>query len=158
MEDVRRTRKAVVYATLGTRLLVFTHVDFPEAGIQVPAGTIEPGERPRDAALREAMEETGLTGLRLRGFLGDDDRDLADFGRSEIQHRSFFHVACLDGAADRWRHHEIHAGSGGPPIALEFFWLNVADGDPDLIADQGRFLPALRRRLNLDDVAAPPHR
>lgn len=31
-----------------------------------PKGLVEPGEEPRDAALREVEEETGLTGLALR--------------------------------------------------------------------------------------------
>ena len=36
--------KAFAYITRDDELLVFRHVDSPEAGIQVPAGTIEPGE------------------------------------------------------------------------------------------------------------------
>lgn len=51
----------------GRELLLFEH---PTAGIQVPAGTVEAGEEPRAAALREAGEESGLEGLRLEEFLG----------------------------------------------------------------------------------------
>ena len=40
-------------------------IDAPEAGIQVPAGTVEADETPAAAALREAREETGLGDLRL---------------------------------------------------------------------------------------------
>ena len=43
----------------GLELLVFEHVDVP-AGVQVPAGTVEPGEDVRVAAIRELMEETGI--------------------------------------------------------------------------------------------------
>ncbi|NDJ62254.1 MAG: NUDIX domain-containing protein [Chloroflexi bacterium] len=43
----------------GRQLLVFKH---PSAGIQLPAGTIEPGEHPEDAVMREVREETGLGG------------------------------------------------------------------------------------------------
>lgn len=38
-------------------LLIFKH---PTAGLQVPAGTIEPGESPEQAVIREVYEETGL--------------------------------------------------------------------------------------------------
>ncbi len=40
-------------------LLVFQHSN-PLAGIQIPAGTVEIGESPLDAVLREVTEETGL--------------------------------------------------------------------------------------------------
>ena len=39
-------RKAFAYVTSGTRLLLFTHPEAPEAGIQIPAGTMAPGRTP----------------------------------------------------------------------------------------------------------------
>ena len=36
--------KVFAYITNQNRLLVFRHMDFPEAGIQVPAGTFMTGE------------------------------------------------------------------------------------------------------------------
>ena len=51
----------------GRELLLFQH---PSAGIQLPAGTVEEGEDPQAAALREAGEESGLQGLRVEEFLG----------------------------------------------------------------------------------------
>ena len=65
--------KVVAYITRGRELLVFEHEGMPEAGVQVPAGTVEPDE-PLEAALwREIAEESGLTGetLTLQGWLGD---------------------------------------------------------------------------------------
>lgn len=66
-------QKVVAYIVRDGRIIVFRHGDdesLDESGIQVPAGTIEPGELPADAALREAHEETGLHGLRLVRYLG----------------------------------------------------------------------------------------
>jgi 8-oxo-dGTP pyrophosphatase MutT (NUDIX family) len=51
----------------GHDLLLFEH---PHAGIQIPAGTVEPGETPEDAALREVAEETGLGPLAVHCYLG----------------------------------------------------------------------------------------
>src|SRR5690348_7609122 len=83
-------------------LLVFSHPDFPEAGIQVPAGTIEPGEGPEVAVLREAFEETGLSGLKLVAPLGEQLRDVTPFGKDELQHRYFFHLRCDESPPRTW--------------------------------------------------------
>ena len=56
----------------GLELLLFRH---PSDGIQFPAGTVETGEAPEAAALREAGEESGLRGLRLIRPLGRREKD-----------------------------------------------------------------------------------
>lgn len=54
--------KVLVYVTRGHDLLVLEHsADYPDAGVQVPAGGVDPGESPSAAATRELFEETGLT-------------------------------------------------------------------------------------------------
>jgi ADP-ribose pyrophosphatase YjhB (NUDIX family) len=65
------TYKVFAYITHGRRLLVFRHIRAPQAGIQVPAGTLLPGEKPEAGVLREAQEETGRTDLDLVSFLGE---------------------------------------------------------------------------------------
>ena len=67
---MKNQNKAVAYITKGTKLIVFDHADFPEAGTQVPAGTIEDGETPTFAAMREFFEETGLNKLYLKNVRG----------------------------------------------------------------------------------------
>lgn len=57
-----------------TQLLLFRH---PNAGIQIPAGTIEEGEDWQTAVLREAAEETGLTQLTIQRYLGQIENELA---------------------------------------------------------------------------------
>src|SRR5438128_2640154 len=95
-------QKVLAYITRGGKLLVFEHPFSPEAGIQVPAGTIEPDEKPEDAVLREAREETGLSAFRLGAFLGVQRRDMSDFGMAETYYRYFYHVVCEQETAATW--------------------------------------------------------
>jgi 8-oxo-dGTP pyrophosphatase MutT (NUDIX family) len=141
-------RKAFAYVTSGPRLLLFTHPEHPDAGIQVPAGTMAPGEVPAAAALREAREETGLTALRLGRWIGRDLFDARPYGRDEHHDRWFFHIVC-DEAPERWRHWESDPADGGPPIPFAFFWADVREPLPELIAGHGRFIPELRETLGL---------
>ena len=84
-------RKVLAYVARGDELLVFRHRDFPDAGLQVPAGTIEVGEDPQDAALREVREESGLTDVRVVGFLGRYLYDAA-LHRGEVHDRYVYHL------------------------------------------------------------------
>ncbi|NKB67490.1 MAG: NUDIX domain-containing protein [Candidatus Latescibacteria bacterium] len=74
-------------------LLVFQPVD---VGVQVPAGTVEPGEDIDAAALREVMEETGLTGLRPVRFLGSIEVPLTDESRAPLQDTVIRHSPGLE--------------------------------------------------------------
>ena len=62
-------------STEGRDLLLFEH---PNAGIQIPAGTVEKGERPEEAVLREAAEETGLASLSIYRYLGRAEEELPE--------------------------------------------------------------------------------
>ena len=148
MQSSRKIRnKAVAYITRGDQLLVFSHPAFPEAGIQVPAGTIEPGEAPEDAVLREAHEETGLSGLAVRSFLGIREYDLAPYGKAEIECRHFFHLECTGEAPAVWRHDELYPSDGSPaPIEFELFWVKYPEDVPELIGEQGALLSDLARQ------------
>ncbi|WP_374777511.1 NUDIX domain-containing protein [Streptomyces sp. NBC_01310] len=70
--------KVLVYVVRDDRLLVFRHTDhsYGQVGIQVPAGSIRPGETPAAAALREAREETGLSDFKIVRKLGETEHDL----------------------------------------------------------------------------------
>src|SRR4051812_9240996 len=60
---------AFVTRTVNSRreLLQFKH---PYAGIQIPAGTVEPGEGPEAAVVRETHEQTGLLDVVNDEYLG----------------------------------------------------------------------------------------
>jgi ADP-ribose pyrophosphatase YjhB (NUDIX family) len=137
---MKRVQKVVAYITLGERLLVFTHRDFPEAGVQVPAGTVEVEEPLDDAVLREAAEETGLTNLKLVKYLGVRDFDAAKVKRpDEIHERHFFHLEAATPAPERWRHWEMTpSGDDKTPVAFDLRW--VGKKDADLFYDFGALL------------------
>jgi 8-oxo-dGTP diphosphatase len=140
-------RKVFAYITHRNRLLVFRHTDFPQAGIQVPAGTVMADESLEAAVLREAEEETGLRDLKIKTYLGDQIRNMADLSRDEIHHRHFYHLLCDGDPPEQWQHDEINPSDGEPvPIHFEFFWAEMPDRIPELIADHGFMLPRLKRK------------
>ena len=137
-------RKVYAYVTHRGRVLVFAHPNAPEAGIQVPGGTLEDGESPEAGVLREAIEESGRTDLEIVRFLGKVVRDMADVGRDEVHERFFFHLRCTGEPPERWRHGELTPSDGdSEPIPFDFFWAPLPDGVPKLSSGMGQMLPAL---------------
>ena len=55
--------------------LLFEH---PHCEAQFPAGTVDPGETPEAAAIREVWEETGLKHTRIIASLGVEKRPMPD--------------------------------------------------------------------------------
>jgi len=57
----------VLRDSTASKIMAFRH---PSAGIQLVKGTIEPGERPANAALRELREESGIANATVYQDLG----------------------------------------------------------------------------------------
>lgn len=149
MDDIAVKRKAFAYIVRNGRLAVFRHIDFPEAGIQVPAGSMRDDESPEDAVLREAREETGLDGLRIVRFLGRDafDRRLEDVPPPhEIHDRWFFELAIDGPVPDGWEAAETDPSTGDhvDPIRFAFWWMPLAETESALIAGHGRLIDRLQ--------------
>jgi 8-oxo-dGTP pyrophosphatase MutT (NUDIX family) len=127
--------RVVAYVVRGGALLVFDHRDHPEAGTQVPAGTVEDGEEPAAAVVREVREECGIR-ARLVRELGVTDA-IAPRGDAR---RNFFFELATDDPRDAWEH---VVGGGGGDDGLTFVCRFVPrDGLPPLAADDD-FLDAL---------------
>ncbi|MGL5930645.1 MAG: NUDIX hydrolase [Dermatophilaceae bacterium] len=145
MAGDRTTQKVVCYVVREGRLLVLKHADeaWDESGLQVPAGSIEPGETPEDAALRETFEETGLTALRLVRKVGESRYDMTPY-RSETHHRHVFHLEVDETTPERWVSVEEDTSDGSGPKRFECYWIPVAQGhvlSGGLGALLGRLLP-----------------
>lgn len=124
-------------ADRGQEVLVFTH---PWAGVQVPKGTVEPGEAPAQAALRELHEESGLVLDGPAHPIGTWERDLGD---GEIHRWHLFAIVASTGLPDRWTH--VATGSiEEEGLAFAYRWLPV---DPALPAALDPLFGACARSL-----------
>ena len=140
--------KVFAYITHGERLLLFSHPFSPEAGIQVPAGTVEKGEAWETAVLREAYEETGLPDLKIVRHLGDVQHQPP--GQDEIVVRRFYHLRCRQSPPERWWHGELYPAEGRQkPIPFELFWARLPHEVPVLAPGHGHFLTELMANLEV---------
>ncbi|MCP9487410.1 MAG: NUDIX domain-containing protein [Gaiellaceae bacterium MAG52_C11] len=103
--DVRL--RVAVYVERGSDLLVFEHRDHPDAGTQIPAGGLEPGETPDAGAAREVLEETGLRLTDAPSLLKTHDH-LDGLGRPSRTY--FFRVQAPDDAPESWEHRVTGSG------------------------------------------------
>ena len=117
--------KVLIYATWQGRLLVFDEPDFPKIKLQVPGGTMEPGESPEQAAAREFTEETGLTPPEALTHLVTQDYHYPKDGRTICHRRHYFHIALAGEQRQTWIHREMTPFGGGDPIRFRFFWLGI---------------------------------
>ena len=133
--------RAYAYVTNAHRLLLFTHPEAPEAGLQVPAGTVGPGEDPQDTVVREATEETGLVDLRLESFLIQDTRNMNDYGTNELQYRWVL-SSLLGGHPEGNLASRRIRGRWDTGHSVRFFWAEIT-AIPKLVADYGDHIDLL---------------
>ena len=130
------------------QLLVFEHLDFPEAGIQVPGGTVETGESIPAAAIREVQEETGLESVEIIEKLGVSYHDMCQYGLKGFHRRHYFHCRVTTPTERSWIASEEMPSDGSPgPIGFKFYWVNLACVPP-LAGRTDEMLHILIRRLN----------
>lgn len=135
-----RVAKVLCYVVRDGQLLVFRHRDYPEAGVQVPAGTLHEGEDPAVGALRETEEETGHSGFRIVRTLGRYEHEFRDrfggFERHEIHVRHVFLLEPPPSMPERWSH---LAEEGNGDFWFEFWWMPITD-ELQLAGDQHSYL------------------
>lgn len=135
--------KVIIYITRtsarGDELLVFDHRDEPDAGTQVPAGTVDPGESFAVAAVRELHEESGLANIPLNGPI--DAYDWLNPTTGNLHVRQVYHAA-VSGLPDAW-HHEVHGGGDDAGRVFVYRWIALADAVDGLAGHQGRSIAKL---------------
>lgn len=126
MKEIKVIKKVYAYIVKNNRLLVFSEPDFPDIGMQIPGGTVEENEKLEDALKREIFEETGLTKIKIKSYLGEDFIDLRNFGKNQIHERHFFQVELEEETNETWDHIEKFPSEGTEKeILFRFFWLSL---------------------------------
>lgn len=145
MKIVNKALAYVIRETVGgIELLVFDHAKFPEAGTQVPGGTVNPGENPQQTVLREVYEETGIQELTVSRVLGEFEYDAID--KDEQHHRRFYVLRVNASLADRWSHIVTH-GEEDKGLEFKFYWLPINQAAHTLAAEQGQAIPLLLEKF-----------
>lgn len=116
-------------------LLVFRH---PSGNVQVPKGTLEFGEAPEVAVLRELQEESGISALRRASKIAEllipKVENASPTSRQRV-HR--WHVFRLEPAIvlpERWQHRAT-GSQEEEGLTFDFFWIPLADAGQVVQAD-----------------------
>lgn len=138
-------RKVFAYITRGPEenreLLVFEHKGEPEAGLQVPGGTIEDDEMLIDALYREVLEETGLPRVVLE-FVGKVHKyNYYPNHKDKVYERNIFHFEYTGEPVDSWEHVVVSDGQDNGRT-FQFHWEPV-DHLPKLAAEQDKAIELL---------------
>ncbi|GAA1046174.1 NUDIX hydrolase [Rothia amarae] len=116
-------------------ILVFTQPQFPEAGLQIPAGTIEAEESVEHAAARELQEETGLGNSVGLSYFAVTYFDMQEF-KDEVHIRHWFTgVYKSETPNSSWIYLE-NQGEDLPDLEYSYSWIPIEEAH-HLIAGHG---------------------
>lgn len=141
---MKTKQKVLAYITRkssGTfsEVLVFLHQDHPEAGLQVPGGTVDPGEDLSEAILREIFEESGLKldKADIVSMIGETDYQRKDI--PEINHRHYFLIQRND-LPETWAH-TVHSSGADDGLVFLYSWMETSKAKIELTGQMGELLP-----------------
>lgn len=120
----RIVHKVLVYLVCRGRILTFEHCDYPEAGLQVPGGTVEEGESIVECAQRELFEESGLRSTAVP-VVFNEYSFFPEWDEGVVHHR---HLVSLfdDTIEPAGFAHTVTKGAEDKGLRLNFSWCDYA--------------------------------
>lgn len=125
-------------------LLVFKEPDFPEAGTQVPGGTVDPGEKLEEAIGREFYEETGFQVSMDSWELFSSEVLLHPQTRETQLENAFFRKSSLKEFPERFEH-LVTGGGEDEGILFSYSWVGLEKAEVELIDWMSDQLKTLRK-------------
>lgn len=117
-------------------VLVFNQPEFPEGGVQVPGGTVDPGESLIEALKREIYEETGF--LLNDGWEKVAQEIITHPVNGDQQIENIYLLIINNQLPNQWQH--LVSGDGEDNgILFNYYWLPLSKAKLDLfdwMADQ----------------------
>lgn len=136
MNNKKIIKKVIAYITRFNKnnqeLLVNIHKHYPEAGIQVPAGTVEDNEEVEKALFREIKEESGITKLILKKKI--KQYIYYDTIKNEYHERHIFHLEVKDEIKNNWIH-VVNSDGEDNGLVFYYYWISLKELQK-LIANQ----------------------
>jgi ADP-ribose pyrophosphatase YjhB (NUDIX family) len=117
-----------------SEILVFRHRDFPDAGVQVPAGTVEAGESLEAALHREIEEESGLNKLVIECEV--TVRDFYSPVHREWHKRHFFRLLAPENLPETYQH-TVSDSEGDRSLVFCYAWWPLEKAARELAGNQG---------------------
>ncbi|MFP7478600.1 NUDIX hydrolase [Terribacillus saccharophilus] len=123
------------------QMLVHEHKDIPEAGLQIPGGTVDQGEDLAAALHREILEESGLLDLPSGELVASAPFLHPD--KQEHQLRHFYLIQTRQQLPDTWEHQVFGSGADNG-LVFRYKWYDITS-IPPLAASQDQFLHLIRK-------------
>lgn len=126
--SVEYVPKVCAYVTRdeGRQLLVFEGPEYDR--FQVPKGTVEPGERPADAVLRELFEESGVRSVASSRLIASDVWTRRRTANGVKKYLRYFYHLEADVRRDGWDH--VVTGEGKERgSTFRYSWLDLPTDD-----------------------------
>jgi 8-oxo-dGTP pyrophosphatase MutT (NUDIX family) len=141
MKRSKRIDKVTAFVTRGSgeaaELLLFRH---PVAGVQLPAGTVELGEEPEAAVLREVREEAGMSAVKA-DYLGKLEGEAAPGEGVILRPTKIFDEPSFDASSGGYA---LRRGSPVEVIGSEGDFAEIIAEPIDLRYDPPRRVPGVR--------------